>query len=33
MPALQKKTKAQIKKDIISFLNKTSGGVDPKPGK
>jgi hypothetical protein len=33
MPALQKKTKAQIKKDIISFLDKTSGGVDPKPGK
>jgi hypothetical protein len=33
MPARQKKTKAQIKKDIISFLDKTSGGVDPKPGK
>lgn len=33
MPAPQKKTKAQIKKDIISFLNKTSGGVDLKPGK
>ena len=33
MPALQKKTKAQIKKDIISFLDRTSGGVDPKPGK
>jgi hypothetical protein len=33
MPALKKKTKAQIKKDIISFLDKTSGGVDPKPGK
>jgi hypothetical protein len=33
MPAPQKKTKTQIKKDIISFLNKTSGGVDPKPGK
>jgi len=33
MPALQKKTKAQIKKDIINFLDRTSGGVDPKPGK
>jgi hypothetical protein len=33
MPTLQKKTKAQIKKDIINFLNATSGGVDPKPGK
>jgi len=33
MPAPQKKTKARIKKDIISFLDKTSGGVDLKPGK
>jgi hypothetical protein len=33
MPAMQKKTKARIKKDIISFLDKTSGGVDLKPGK
>jgi hypothetical protein len=33
MPAPQKKTKSQIKKDIISFLDKTSGGIDPKPGK
>lgn len=33
MPAPQKKTKARIKQDIISFLDKTSGGVDQKPGK
>jgi len=26
-------TKAQIRKDIISFLNATSGRVEPKPGK
>ena len=33
MTAPQNKAKAQIKKDIINFLDKTSGGVDPKPGK
>jgi nitroimidazol reductase NimA-like FMN-containing flavoprotein (pyridoxamine 5'-phosphate oxidase superfamily) len=29
----QKKTKTQIKKDIIEFLSATSGQKDPKPGK
>lgn len=28
-----KKSASQIKKDIISFLNQTSGGVDPKPAR
>ena len=28
-----KRTKAQIKKDIIDFLNRTSGGADEKPGR
>lgn len=28
-----KKTKSQIRKDIIEFLNNTSGQIDPKPGK
>jgi hypothetical protein len=28
-----KKTKTQIRKDIIDFLNATSGQIDPRPGK
>ena len=32
MPAPQIKSKAVIKKNIINFLNATSGGVDKKPG-
>jgi len=28
-----KKTKVQIRKDIIDFLNATSGQIDPRPGK
>lgn len=28
----KKKTKAQIRKDIIGFLDSTSGQIDPKPG-
>ncbi len=29
----KKKTKAQIRKDIIDFLDATSGQIDPRPGK
>ena len=29
----KKKTKSQVLKDIIDFLNATSGQIDPKPGK
>lgn len=29
----KKKTKAQVRKDIIDFLNATSGQIDPRPGK
>ena len=28
-----KKTKARIRKDIIDFLNATSGQIDPRPGR
>jgi nitroimidazol reductase NimA-like FMN-containing flavoprotein (pyridoxamine 5'-phosphate oxidase superfamily) len=30
---VKKKTKAQVRKDIICFLNATSGQIDPRPGK
>ncbi len=33
MSKSDKKTKAQIKKDIIEFLNRTSGAADKKPGR
>jgi nitroimidazol reductase NimA-like FMN-containing flavoprotein (pyridoxamine 5'-phosphate oxidase superfamily) len=33
MTQQEKKTKAQIKKDIIEFLNQTSGSADKKPGR
>ncbi len=33
MSAQEKKTKAAIRKDIIDFLDKTSGSKDPRPGK
>ena len=33
MTVNKKKSKIAIKKDIIDFLNSTSGQVDPKPGK
>ena len=33
MTTVREKSKATIKKDIIDFLNSTSGQVDPKPGK
>lgn len=33
METSKKKTKAQIKKDIIEFLNRTSGAADKKPGR
>ncbi len=29
----KKKTKTQVRKDIIDFLNATSGQIDPRPGK
>ena len=33
MQAMQSKTKSQIKKEIIEFLNQTCGQIDPKSGK
>ena len=33
MSATQRKTKNQIKKEIIQFLNQTCGRIDPKSGK
>ncbi len=33
MTVNKKKSKTTVKKDIIDFLNSTSGQVDPKPGK
>ncbi len=33
MTTVREKSKTAIKKDIIDFLNSTSGQVDPKPGK
>ena len=33
MQAIQSKTKSQIKKEIIEFLNQTCGQIDPKSGK
>lgn len=33
MQAMQRKTKCQIKKEIIQFLDQTCGRIDPKSGK
>lgn len=33
MQTQKKKSMTEIKKDVIAFLNETSGQIDPKPGK